>query len=309
MKLIYWYQKECETEEGDQKLPRMPRSRAALNVSKVAEVRQKKEQEKAEFDIVKYEVKSKEQAAELERLIVDIEDKIEEFGSEHPTTLDVINTFAELSYTTREFVDAEEWFRKAWEGRVRAQTKYEISLKDEPGPASAINGYLGDTYKIYDLRIFQTQHRLAKSLEELLQYKEAEEMYKESLAGLEHVLETVEHEELIPCIDGYAIALHQQGEKRYPDSLAMYRRLLSLQQKFNGDLEPSTLQVVNRLATVLRDMGLLEEAEQLAMSSVENCTKVMGKDHPVTQQCIEIVRVLYILPLSLFAFIRCLYTP
>ena len=113
MKLIYWYQKECETEEGDQKLPRMPRSRAALNVSKVAEVRQKKEQEKAEFDIVKYEVKSKEQAAELERLIVDIEDKIEEFGSEHPTTLDVINTFAELSYTTREFVDAEEWFRKA----------------------------------------------------------------------------------------------------------------------------------------------------------------------------------------------------
>ena len=221
--------------------------------------------------------------------MIEIEDKTEELGCEHPTTLDIINTFAELSYTTREFVDAEEWFRKAWEGRVRAQTKYEISLKEEPGPASAINGYLGETYKIYDLRIFQTQYRLAKSLEELLQFREAEGMYKESLAGLEHVLGTDEHAELIPCIDGYAISLHKQGENRLPESLAMYRRLLSLQNRFVGELEQSTLEVVNRLATVLRDMGRLDEAEKLAMSSVENCTQVVGKDHPVTQQCIEIV--------------------
>lgn len=267
----------------------MPRTRAALDKSAVEGVRQKKKHEEDDFNIVKYEVKSKEQALELERLMIEIEEKTEELGSEHPTTLDVINSFSELSYTTREFVDAEEWFRKAWEGRLRAQTKYEISLKDQPGPASAINGYLGDTYKIYDLRIFYTQHRLAKSLEELLQYEEAELMYKESLAGLEHVLETDEHAELIPCVDGYAITLHKQGESRYADSLAMYRRLLSLQNKFVGELEQSSLEVVNRLATVLRDMGLLDEAEQLAMSSVENCTNVMGKDHPVTQQCVEIV--------------------
>ena len=36
-----------------------------------------------------------------------------------------------------------------------------------------------------------------------------------------------------------------------------------------GELEQSTLEVVNRLATVLRDMGRLDEAEKLAMSSAE----------------------------------------
>ena len=266
------------------------RSRAGgIDKNKIKEIHDKKESEKDEFEIVKYEVKSKEQEVQLERMLVDIEDKIEILGSEHPETLDLINEYSELNFLTREFVDAEEWFFKAWEGRVRAQTKYEITLKDMPGPASAINGYLGDTYKIYDIRIFKTQYRLAKTMEELLKFSEAEAMYKESLAGLEHVLETKEHIDLIPCIDGYAIALHLQGEKRYQESLDMYRRLLALQRKFVGELEPSTLQVVNRLATVLRDMRLLTEAEELAVSSVENCSKVMGKDHPVTQQCVEIV--------------------
>lgn len=265
------------------------RSRKAIDKGGLKAFQKKKEDEEDEFHIVKYEVKSAEQEAELERMIAEIEVIQEDLGTEHPKTLELINDYAELNYTTREFVDAEEWFRKLWEGRQRAQIKYEIALKDEQGPASHLHGYLAKTVTIYDLRIFKCQYRLAKTCEELLRFKEAEELYRDALAGLEHVLETTSHEEIIPCVDGYAITLHQLGEKRYEDSLAMYRRLLELHRKFIGDLDPTTLVVINRMALVLRDMKLLKEAEEICVASLENCTRVMGKDDPVTQQCVEIV--------------------
>jgi hypothetical protein len=265
------------------------RANAAVDKDAIKKLQEKKADEEDEFHIVKYEVKSAEQAAELDRLLIDIEIMEEEFGTEHPKTLDVIDEYAELNYTTREFVDAEEYFRKLWEGRTRAQIKYEIACRDEDGPSSALHGYLGATYKTYDIRIFKSQYRLAKTCEELLKFSEAEELYKDSLKGLCHVLETDEHAELIPCIDGLATTLHQMGEKRYQECLEVYQRLLQLQNKFVGELEPSTLTVINRIALVYKDMKLLKEAEAICMASLENCTKVMGKDDPVTQQCVEIV--------------------
>ena len=265
------------------------RGRKALDKGGLKAFQKKKEDEQDEFHIVKYEVKSKEQEAELERMISEIEVLQEDLGTEHPKTLELINDYAELNYTTREFIDAEEWFRKLWEGRQRAQIKYEIALKEEQGPASELHGYLAKTVTIYDISIFKCQYRLAKTCEELLRFKEAEELYKGALAGLEHVLETTDHEDIIPCVDGYAITLHQLGEKRYEESLAMYRRLLELHKKYVGELDPTTLVVINRMALVLRDMKLLKEAEEICVASLDNCTKVMGKDDPITQQCVEIV--------------------
>lgn len=275
-------------ENANQQQQRM-RARKALDKGGLKAFQKKKEDEEDEFHIVKYEVKSAEQAAELDRMIAEIEVMQEDLGTEHPMTLELINEYSELNYTTREFIDAEEWFRKLWEGRQRAQIKYEIALKDEQGPASHLHGYLAETVTIYDIRIFKCQYRLAKTCEELLRFKEAEELYKGALEGLEHVLQTKHHAEIIPCVDGYAITLHQLGEARYAESLEMYRRLLDLHRKYIGDLDPTTLVVINRMALVLRDMKLLREAEEICVASLDNCTKVMGKDHPITQQCVEIV--------------------
>ena len=102
----------------------LDRKDAARKVKETEEA--KKQKEKEAPAIVKYEVCSAAQSAELERLKGIIQDLTEELGTEHPRTLDCLNEFAELCFTTKKFEQAELFFRKAWEGRQRALTSYVI---------------------------------------------------------------------------------------------------------------------------------------------------------------------------------------
>ena len=213
---------------------------------------------------------------------------IEELGTEHPLTLDSINAYASLNYDLRNFVEAEEYYRRAWHGRRRAQTSY-LLCEHDVGPSSKIGVVQNGAKIIYDLRIFETEWRLAKTLEEMLRYKEAEPLYIEAISGIETIHKSTCHKDLLPVVDGYSIVLHNLGESRYEDAFHMYKRLLHLQTVLIGEMAPSTLAVINRLALLLHDMNRLTEAEDLCVHSLEDCTKALGQDHPTTQQCVEIV--------------------
>jgi tetratricopeptide (TPR) repeat protein len=217
-----------------------------------------------------------------------MESYIKELGTEHPLTLDSINNYARLNYDLRNFVEAEEYYRRAWHGRRRAQTSY-LLCDHEVGPSSKIGIVQNGTKIIYDLRIFETEWRLAKTLEEMLRYKEAEPLYIEAISGIETIHKSTCHIDLVPVVDGYSIVLHNLGESRYEDAFQMYKRLLHLQKVLIGEMAQSTLSVINRLALLYRDMNKLKEAEDLCVHSLEDCTKVLGQDHPTTQQCVEIV--------------------
>ena len=99
--------------------------------------------EKKLVAIVKYEVCSAAQAAELERLFSCIQSLTIELGTEHPRTLDILDEYAQLNFDTRNFETSSVYFRKAWEGRKRAQTSYIIEVRDTFGPASA-TGAIGN---------------------------------------------------------------------------------------------------------------------------------------------------------------------
>ena len=249
--------------------------------------------------IVKYEVCTAAQAAELERLFNEIQKLTAELGTEHPLTLNLLDEYAALNYDTRDFEKAAVYYRKAWEGRKRAQTSYIVEVRSDYGPAS-ITGAVGNTLKVFDWAIFSSEYKLAKSLLELQKFGEAKLLYEEALVGIEHLVQggvyydpndKQQDDRLEPVIDGLAVTLHQLGHrhKTYDSALAMYERLLAQNQAVLGDMDPKTLSCVNRIAVVLRDMNRLAEAEAICVESLGTCTRVLGKDHPTTQLSVEIV--------------------
>ncbi len=249
--------------------------------------------------IVKYEVCSAAQTAELERLYSKIQSLTVELGTEHPRTLDILDEYAQLNFDTRNLETSAVYFRKAWEGRKRAQTSYIIEVRDSFGPASA-TGAIGNTLKVFTWSIFTSEYKLGKTLLELQQYEEALVLYEEALVGVEHLVQggvyydpkdTRQDPRLEPIIDGLAIALHNIGHrnKQYQKALDMYERLLDMNRLNFGEMDPKTLSCINRLAFVLRDMNRLAEAEAICVESLGICTTVLGKDHPTTQLSVEIV--------------------
>jgi tetratricopeptide (TPR) repeat protein len=264
-----------------------------------ARIKKEKEDKTSPAAIVKYEVCTAEQAQELVRLKNEILEKQEALGTEHPTTLDLLDEYAELNYTTRSFDIAEEYFRKAWEGRKRAQISYIVEEREEYGPASSI-GKVGNTLQVWAMSIFTSQIRLAKTLEELQNFNESRDLYLSTLSGVEHIIQGGVYydpnspqidERLEPIIDGLAIVCHQIGHKnkKYNEALTFYERLQELNITLFGHTDTKTLSCVNRLAMVLRDMNRLSEAEAICVESLGTCTEILGPDHPTTQLSVEIV--------------------
>jgi len=262
-------------------------------------IKANKEQQDKLVAIVKYEVCTAAQAAELSRLYEEIQRLTTTLGTEHPRTLNILDEYAALNYDTRDFDQAAVYYRKSWQGRRRAQTSYIVEARGEDGPAS-LTGAVGNTLKVFDWQIFTSQYKLAKTLIELQHYEEARQLYAAALIGVEHLVQggvyydpqnSQQDERLEPIIDGYAVTLHQLGHrhKDYDAALAMYQRLLAQNSALLGDMDPKTLSCVNRIAVVFRDMNRLAEAEAICIESLGTCTRVLGKDHPTTQLSVEIV--------------------
>jgi tetratricopeptide (TPR) repeat protein len=280
-------------------LSEIAEQKAANDLSvKLAEEKEKEKAEK-KVAIVKYELCSAAQALELDRLLEEIHSLTRELGTEHPRTLNLLDAYAELNFVTRSFELAEQYFRKAWEGRKRAQTSYIIEERDCFGPASHV-GSVGTTLKVFTFSIFLSETNLAKTLLQLMRYEEARVLYEEALVGVEHLVQGGVYYDphspqsdarLEPIIDGLAVALHEIGhrEKRYERALSVYERLIAMNRKNFGEMDPRTLSCVNRIAFVYRDMNRLSEAEAICVASLGTCTKVLGKDHPTTQLSVEIV--------------------
>lgn len=226
-----------------------------------------------------FEVCTPEQTLELSRLRQEIDNLGELKGLEHPDTLDCILECAELSFTTRKFEDAEKWFRHAWIGLSRA-LKRPFAIPHEKG-RNIRNLVESDV----DIRVYRAQSRLAKTLSELRRFQESLTLFREALAGIESH-KGLYDPELIPTVDGICIVLHEI--LFLEESEQCFRRLRDLWERWKGPMDPDTLAVLNRLAIVLRDAHKLKEADRICVESLDSCTVVLGKDHPLTQTSVEI---------------------
>jgi hypothetical protein len=70
----------------------------------------------------------------------------------------------------------------------------------------------------------------------------------------------------------------------YSQSEHYYELLYRLYQLHYNQEHPKILELINSLTNVKELLKKYKEAEQLCDSSLSNCVKVLGKDHPITQQ-------------------------
>ncbi|KJZ70980.1 hypothetical protein HIM_09635 [Hirsutella minnesotensis 3608] len=124
-----------------------------------------------------------------------------------------------------------------------------------------------------------SMNNLARVLQSLGKYEEAERLHRQALDLKEKVLGK-EHPETLGSMNNLARVLQSLG--KYEEAERRHRRALDLREKVLGKEHPSTLGSMNNLARVLQSLGKYEEAERRHRRALDLREKVLGKEHPST---------------------------
>ncbi|MBE3015949.1 tetratricopeptide repeat protein [Microbispora sp. NEAU-D428] len=79
-----------------------------------------------------------------------------------------------------------------------------------------------------------------------------------------------------------AIAWQMRAQGRYSLTAQALQQALQARRDSDGEEHPDTLRSRNNLATVLGELGRLEEAEAEHRAVLEVCRRVLGEEHPDT---------------------------
>ncbi|KIM96097.1 hypothetical protein OIDMADRAFT_132580, partial [Oidiodendron maius Zn] len=120
---------------------------------------------------------------------------------------------------------------------------------------------------------------VGKSFYIMGRYREAEQMYRQSLELREKVLGK-EHPDTLESMNNLGVAFYSMEKNEEAEK--MHRQTLELRENVLGKEHPDTLESMNNLGLVLHSMRKYEEAEQMYRQSLELREKVLGKEHPDT---------------------------
>ncbi|KAH8691517.1 hypothetical protein BGW36DRAFT_432067 [Talaromyces proteolyticus] len=115
-------------------------------------------------------------------------------------------------------------------------------------------------------------------------YGEAEELYRESLVGMENSLSKT-HPDTLVVIDRLAIVLEKQCQ--YDEAAVMNRRAIDGRTKLLGERNPLTLESINNLAVTLEGQGDYSEAEKLNRMVLQMREEVCGIEMESTIQSVN----------------------
>ncbi len=179
-------------------------------------------------------------------------------GEDHPETLQSLNGLAANLFVNGRYGEAAELFEQALEVARRIH---------------------GDTHP----HTLVLAGNLATTYTEMGLYAKAEPMLREVVAVQTRVVGP-EHEATALSIHNLGVNMAQQG--RYTEAEALLRRAAVLREALpNG--RQGVLYSQSHLADVLREMGRLEEAEALYLSTIAAQREQFGRDHPHTLKSLE----------------------
>jgi len=184
-----------------------------------------------------------------------------EKGTEHPVTLDNIQKLADLLFACYDYVEAQVYYKRCFEGRMRAL-----------GPGNIL--------------VYHSLARYAESVCALRRFDEAVLLFEEALIKFDAMLGTDALESL-PTVEGLALSYYEL--KSYKKAEEYYQRTLEFRSNKFGKDDQVTLGVVNKLAVLYLDMKRLDLAETICESSLDFCLKSLGRDHPTTQSSVSIL--------------------
>jgi tetratricopeptide (TPR) repeat protein len=127
-----------------------------------------------------------------------------------------------------------------------------------------------------DESILRGYHYFSDFLADFGQYREAEQLYRQTQALTERVIGR-EHPNALTYTNNFALFLQDQG--RYDEAEPLHRQELALSKKILGPEHPDTLISIDNLALSLKSQGKYDEAERLHRQTLVLSKKILGPEH------------------------------
>ena len=229
----------------------------------------------------------------------------EQFGTEHPETLDSMARLGWIYCDQGRYKAAEQLWAKKLEISSRLLgDEHIITLRsmNDLGIAYLDLGRYKDAERLFLKRVEITRRVLGEQQADIAmsnlgqaydrqgQYDKAETAYIKSLK----IQTTVDKENPYTLIFmGYLAGIYaKQG--RYDDAEALYLRTLKSQRRVLGEEHAYTLWSTEGLARLYTSQSRYEEAEPLFVKALEGLQKVRGKEHRDVLSCTNGLAELYI---------------
>ncbi|KAF8600038.1 TPR-like protein [Ceratobasidium sp. AG-I] len=220
----------------------------------------------------------------------------EEFGEEHPETLESMNKLALIYAKQHRWDEAKEMQTKVL--AVRRRTLGEL----HPNTLTAMHG-LADTLSSVG------EHELAADLNTRLlaasrdllgekhpdtlsawssmasdfwaqgRWAEAEPIFQEVYVGRKETLGD-NHPHTLSAMNNLAAAYSKLG--RHEEARVLQEDVLALRQQLLGEEHPDTLTSMNVLALIYLSLGELGKAEPLQLKVLDARRRILGPEHPST---------------------------
>jgi serine/threonine protein kinase len=228
-------------------------------------------------------------------------------GTEHPDTLNSMNSLAWLYLDQARYEKAEEFLETAVSISRRAHGEEHfrtLSLTNALGCVYYDTGRYEEAEKLY-LKGAETALRalgkknyvslfmvgnLGGVYEDQGRYDEAERQYLETLRLREGFWDDDNVWTLL--YKGFLAGIYEK-QKQYAEAERLYLDILPIQQPLLGEEHVYTLWSIEGLARVYVDLNRYKEAEELFTQALECLKKVRGEEHRDTIRCMNGLAELY----------------
>ena len=175
---------------------------------------------------------------------------IEQFREpDHSEVMETLNNLGMLYMKTKDFTEAEPLLKRA------------VSIAEKRDDQETLAAALGNLANVY-------------SDQEM--YKKAEPLLVRSLSIAEKMYGP-NHPDVALAINNLAVNYHCQ--KKYEHLVTLYKRAISILEA-TGSNDGVLLHLLNNLAEVYHELGVIEQSEPLYVRALSLGKKKYGRDHP-----------------------------
>ena len=218
----------------------------------------------------------------------------QEFGAEHPSVGEALNSLAEFYQKQGRYLDAEPLYKRSLAIREKTLGPDHLDVADTLNDLAVLyrsQGRYSEAEPLYRRSLEIAEKRLgplhpdvatilnniARLYEAQGRYLEAEALYRRALEAKENGL-GAEHPEVAEALNNLGSLLRDEG--RYNDVESLYRRSLAIRERTFGVDHPDVGQSLNNLAGLYREQGRYGDAESLYKRSLAITEKALGSEHP-----------------------------
>ncbi|MCJ1339168.1 hypothetical protein MMC09_004457 [Bachmanniomyces sp. S44760] len=223
------------------------------------------------------------------------------YGDSDESTLGALNFLAILHQDEDDLSEAEALFKKVLKAKVKLYgpddpvtmltVQWLGALKMRQGHSSTAEKYHrramiarkkaleSDADNDLNVDMLQSMRDLADAVNDLGRSDEAEDLYKECLAGFEKALGESSRRTIYVVV---RLAILCTGNRRFVEAESYYKRALAFRMAKMGHLHVDTLRVLDSLGFVVGQQGRPEEAEKYYTTALDGREKVFGFRHSET---------------------------